>query len=122
MKPKRNHQDIGFGAGGRTARDGPRADRRFLGLGEGLPQIAVSLNNSGAEVLYATDRDGQKGETGRYRCPLGNGTHWTLANPQWARMEGYYSDAAFPTKFAGKCPDTHAVSAAVTYLTGRGRR
>ena len=80
-------------------------DAFVLSLGEGLPQDPGVMRSSGAEVLYATDRDGQEVKLAGTDAPLGDGTPLDLGRPSVGPDGTVLFAAGFRplTRFAGKC-------------------
>jgi hypothetical protein len=94
----------------------PPVDAFVISLGEGPPQDPGVMRSSGAEVLYATDRDGQEVKLAGTDAPLGNGTPLDLGRPSVAPDGTVLFGAAFRRSnqvrweaFAAN-PDTHALS------------
>jgi len=94
----------------------PAVDAFVISLGEGLPQDPGVMRSSGAEVLYATDRDGQEVKLAGTDAPLGDGTPLDLGKPSVGPDGTVVFGAAFRRGnqvrwevFAAN-PDNHAVS------------
>jgi hypothetical protein len=94
----------------------PPVDAFVISLGEGPPQDPGVMRSSGAEVLYATDRDGQEVKLAGTDAPLGDGTPLDLGRPSVAPDGTVLFGAAFRRSnqvrweaFAAN-PDTHALS------------
>jgi len=91
-------------------------DAFVISLGEGPPQDPGVMRDSGAEVLYATDRDGGEGKLAGTDAPLGDGTPLDLGRPSVGPDGTVLFGAAFRSGnqvrwqvFAAN-PDTQAVS------------
>jgi hypothetical protein len=91
-------------------------DAFVISLGEGPPQDPGVMRDSGAEVLYATDRDGREVKLAGTDAPLGDGTLLDLGRPSVGPDGTVLFGAAFRSGnqvrwqvFAAN-PDTHAVS------------
>ena len=94
----------------------PPVDAFVISLGEGPPQDPGVMRDSGAEVLYATDRDGQEVKLAGTDAPLGDGTPLDLGRPSVGPDGTVLFGAAFRSgkqvrweMFAAN-PDSHAVS------------
>jgi hypothetical protein len=94
----------------------PPVDAFVISLGEGLPQDPGVMRDSGAEVLYATDRDAQEVKLAGTDAPLGDGTPLDLGTPSVGPDGTVLFGAAFRRgnqvrwKIFAANPDTHAVS------------
>jgi hypothetical protein len=93
-----------------------RLDAFVLTLGEGLPQDPGAQPSSGADVLYATNRDGQEVRVASTDTPLGDETPLDLGTPSVGPDGAVVFGAAFRRRdrvrweiFAAN-PDTHSVS------------
>ena len=93
----------------------PPVDAFVISLGEGPPQDPGVMRGSGAEVLYATDQDGQEVKLAGTDAPLGDGTPLDLGRPSVAPDGTVLFSAAFRRNnqvrweaFAAN-PDTHAL-------------
>jgi hypothetical protein len=94
----------------------PPVDALVISLGEGLPQDPGVMRGSGAEVLYATDRNGQEVKLAGTDAPLGDGTPLDLGRPSVGADGTVLFGAAFRRgnrvrweAFTAN-PDTHAVA------------
>jgi hypothetical protein len=94
----------------------PPVDAFVMSLGEGPPQDPGVMGSSGAEVLYATNRDGQEVKLAGTDAPLGDGTPLDLGRPSVGPDGTVLFGAAFRRgnqvrweAYAAN-PDTHAVS------------
>jgi len=94
----------------------PPVNGFVISLGEGLPQDPGVMRSSEAEVLYATDRDGQEVKLAGTDAPLGDGTPLDLGRPSVGPDGTVLFGAAFRRAnqvrwevFAAN-PDTHALS------------
>jgi len=106
----------------------PMIDAFVISLGEGLPQDAGVMRSSGAEVLYATGRDGKEVKLAGTDSPLGDGTPLDLGRPSEGPDGTVLFGAAFRSGnqvrwevFAAN-PDTHAVSGLPLPTFHRARR